>query len=191
MKTSTVATDRLAVTVVGLGVLALGATGAAWQLGRLPVPPDTTLHIRNVDAIVAAPWWPYALGVAAVLLAALGLRWLYAHRPGQSVGTAILPNSSSTGQLTLDVNTAASAAASALAHHPHVASASGTSRIDRGERIVELDVKLGTDPGALAAVTAAVEEINRDLGHALSGVPFRSRILLHAPRNAGGSSRVA
>jgi hypothetical protein len=191
VKRSTVITDRVATAAAGLGVLALGASAAAWQLGRLPVPPDSTLQIDGLDAIVGAPWWPYALVVVALVLIAVGVRWLYAHRPGQSVGATTLPNSSAAGELTLDLDTAASAAAAALLENPCVASASGTSRIDRGERIIQLDVTLGSDPGALAAVTDAVRVVSADLAGALDGVPFTSRVLLRTSRGAGRAPRVS
>ena len=192
MKRSTVTTDRLATAVAGVGVLALGAAAAAWQLGRLPVPSGSEVRIPDLDGVVGAAWWPYALGVVALLLIAIGLRWLYAHRPGQSVGTTELPNSSAAGELSVDVNTAATAAAAALERHAGIASASGTSRIDRGERIVELDVTLGSDPNALTAATTAIPGVSRDLATALEGVPFTSRVLLSAPRHGGaGNARVA
>ena len=189
MKRSTVTTDRLATAVAGAGVLALGAAAAAWQLGRLPVPSGSEVRIRNLDGIVGAAWWPYALGVVAIVLILIGLRWLYAHRPGQSVGTTELPNSGAAGELSVDVNTAATAAAAELQRHAGIASASGTSRIDRGERIIELDIKLGFDPDALTAATASVQGVNRDLATALAGVPFTSRVLLSAPRHGAGNSR--
>lgn len=191
MKRSTVTIDRLATAMAGVGVLALGAAAAAWQLGRLPVPAGSQLRVRNLNGIVDAAWWPYALGVVAIVLIALGLRWLYAHRPGQSVGTTELPNSSAAGELSVDVNTAATAAAAALARQAGIASASGTSRLDRGERVVELEVKLSTDPGALATATGAIPGVSRDLAIALEGVPFTSRVLLNAPRQGAGSTRVS
>lgn len=191
MKRNTVITDRLATAFVGAGFIALGATTAAWELGRLPKPPGSPVTIHGVDDVVEAPWWPYALGVVAVVLIAAGLRWLYAHRPGQSVGTMTLPDSSAAGELTVDVNTAAAAAGVVLLQNPCVASASGTSRIDRGERIIEIDVTLASDPSALAVVTDAAADVSADLAHALDGVPFSSRVLLRAPRTADPTPRVA
>ena len=191
MRRSTVTTDRLATAVVGLGVLAVGVAGAAWQLGRLPIPADSALHVPDLDGILASSWWPDALGAAALVLIALGLRWLYAHRPGQGVRATALPTSSAAGALSVDVHTAATAAAAALASAAHVASATGSTRVDRGERIVELTVTLDADPEALAAVTAAVDGVDRDLARALDGVPFTSRVLLCAPRTGGHHPRVA
>lgn len=190
MKRRTIAVDRLACAVAGAALVALGLAAAAWERGDLPVPADSTLTIPNSDSLFDTFWWPYALGAVALVLIAVGVRWLLSHRPGQTPGPAALPGSTGTGPLTVDLNSAAVAAAAGPSEHPHVHSASGHCRADRGQRVIEIDLKI--DPRAdLGELTSAIEGTRRDLETALDGVSFSSRILLSAARGSGAGARVA
>jgi hypothetical protein len=191
VKRRTVVIDRLSCAVLGGALIAAGAAAVAWEQDDLPVPVGGVLRIPSPSAVVDAVWWPLALGAAAAVVIVLGLVWLSSHRPGQTLGDASLPDSAPGGFLTVDLDTAASAAATDLARQPHIASASGTTTIDRGQRVIELDVKLESGADGLAASAPALEATRRDLATALDGVPFNTRILLRLPRNPRGKSRVA
>jgi len=188
VKRRTIAVDRLACALAGAALVAGGLAAAAWARGDLPVPADSALSIPNLDSVFDAFWWPYALGAAALVLIAVGVRWLLSHRPGQTPGPAPLPGSTGTAPLTVDLNSAAAAAAASLSEHPHVRSASGHCRADRGQRVIEIDLKI--DPRTdLGELTSAIDDTRRDLDTALAGVSFSSRILLSAAR--GSTARVS
>jgi hypothetical protein len=191
VKRRLVVIDRLSCAVLGGALIAAGAAAVAWERGDLPVPVGGVLRIPALPAVVDAAWWPFALGAAAIVVTVLGLVWLFSHRPGQTLGDASLPDSTPGGLLTVDLDTAASAAATHLARRPHIASATGTTMIDRGQRVIELDVKLESGADGLAASAPALEATRRDLANALDGVPFKTRILLRLPRHPRGNPRVA
>lgn len=191
MKRRTVVTDRLCCAVAGAALIAVGAFAAAWGHGDSPVPTGGTLTMPWLPGVVDAPWWPFALGAAGVVLIAVGLRWLFSHRPGQTLGSAPLPGSGGAGHLTVDLDTAASAAAEELSRRPHIAAASGTSLTDRGRRVIELDVKIDPSPADLKAALSTVDAVRRQLVAALDGVPVAVRVLLRTPPSRRGSRRVA
>ncbi|MCV7228016.1 hypothetical protein [Mycolicibacterium komossense] len=190
MRRGIVIVDRLGCAVVGSALIALGVAAAAWERGDLPVPRGGALRIPWSAAAAASPWWPLALGAAAIALILVGLRWLYSHRPGQTLGSMSLPGSGATGQLSVDVNTVAAAAAAELGSHPLIAAATGTSLIDRGQRIVELELKIEPGAGSLSAAATGVKAVQRDLAQALDGVAFTNRVLLRTARVPKGTSRV-
>jgi hypothetical protein len=190
VKRRTVAIDRLTCGLVGAAVTAAGLLTAGWAHGDLHVPAGSRLTIVNLDNVLSAPWWPFALGALAVILIVVGLRWLFSHRPGQTVGTTAVPGSSTAGTLTVDLDTAASAAAAALGQHPLIETASGTALLDRGQHVLELDVKVEPGPTALVAIDTVLEDTRRDLGLALDGVGFTTRILVRTARKPRGAARV-
>ena len=195
MKRRTVAIDRLGCAIAGGVLVAVGTTAAAWAHGDLRVPGDGALRAPWLPDVVNAGWWPVALGAAGLLLIAIGLAWLVSHRPGQTVGSVALPGASGAGSITVDLNTAATAAASALARQPHIAGATGTSLVDRGQRVIELHVEIEPSADALSAASTALDVTRRDLAAALDGVaigaPIATRILLRTPRVPRGANRVA
>ena len=190
MKRRTVTIDRLTCGLAGAAVTSTALIAAAWAHGDLHVPAGSRLTILDLDTVLDAPWWPFALGAVAVILVAVGLRWLFGHRPGQSVGTVAIPGSSTTGMLTVDLDTAASAAAAALAQHPLIESASGSALVDRGQHVLELDVKIEPGADALVAIDTLLADTRRDLALALDGIDFTTRILLRTARRPSGAARV-
>ncbi|CAN5338488.1 hypothetical protein BH11ACT6_BH11ACT6_00170 [soil metagenome] len=186
MKRSTVIVDRLACAVAGLALLSLGVAGAAWARGDLTYSVSTAWS----DQAVSAAWWPFALGAVAIVLVAVGIAWLFGHRLGQTPGPAALPGSTGSSLLTVDLDSAAEAAAASLGQHPMVLSAAGRCRADRGQKVIEVHLEI--DPATdLTALSAAVERTRADLAIALAGVPFSHRVLLRAARRRKGGARVA
>lgn len=190
MKRRTVVIDRLGCAIAGTGLIALGVSAAAWEHQELAVPPDRPLTLAWLPGAMAAGWWPFALAVAALVLLALGLSWLISHRPGQSVGSTAAPGSDAAGVVTVDLDSAAAAAAAELARQPHIVTASGTSLVDRGQRVIELDVVIDSTAAGLAASGSALDVVWRDLATAMDGVPVVIRFLLRAPRPTKGAARV-
>jgi hypothetical protein len=191
VKRRTVVVDRISCAIAGGALVALGLAAAGWQRGNLHVPAGGALSFPWLPDLANSAWWPVALGVVAIIAILVGVMLLFSHRPGQTLGSAALEDSDASGVLTVDLNSAASAAASGLAGQLHVVAASGTTAIDRGQRVVELDVKIAPAPGALVAAVAAAEGVQKDLAVALEGVPFRSRILLRTSNVPKGAARVS
>lgn len=191
MKRRTVVIDRLSCEITGGALIAVGLGAAAWERGYLQVPPGWTLSLPWLHAAENAPWWPVLLGALAVIVLVAGVFLLVQHRPGQTLGTVPLPGPSDAGSSAVDVNTAASAAAAGLARNPHVVAASGTSLIDRGQRVIELDVKFDAVSGGLPACADALDGVRRDLATALEGVPVSTRILLRTGQIRSDTTRVA
>jgi hypothetical protein len=189
VKRRTIAVDRLACAVTGVALVAVGLAAAAWERGYLPVAADSALTIPNLDGVLDTMWWPYALGAVALILIIIGIRWLITHRPGQTADAVPLTGSTDTAVLTVDLTSAAVAAAAGLAGRADVISASGRCRADRGQRVIELDVKVDARAD-LAHLSGALENTRGELSSALAGVPFSSRILLSVARSSG-TARVA
>jgi hypothetical protein len=190
VKRRTVVIDRLSCAAAGAALVALGLAAAAWRHGDLHIPPGSSVTVPALHTITRAGWWPFALGAAAIILIAVGLLWLFGRRPGQTLGSSALPGSSADGVLTADLDSAVAAAAATLAQHPQITTASGKSTIDRGQHVLELDLKIESTAGALAAVTPALDAARHDLAAALDGIAFSSRILLRTSRRSSAPSRV-
>ena len=190
MKRHIVAIDRLGCAIAGAGLIAGGVLTAAWARGDVAVGAADAVTMPWRQDVVDAAWWPFALGAAGIVLVMLGLAWLFGHRPGQTLGAMALPQSGSAGLLTVDVNSSASAAADDLARHPAVSAASGTSLIDRGQRVIELDVKIDPAGAGLPASLDAARAARGHLAAALDGLPVATRILIRASRPKTGAGRV-
>lgn len=191
MKRRTVATDRLICAIAGTALVAVGLGAVAWERGDLSLSPDSVVTLPWLAGIVDSAWWPWLLGAAGLVLIVIGLSWLISHRPGQTVGRTPFEGSRPNGTLAVDINTAARAAAAELERRPCISAASGTSRVDRGQRVIELDVKLEPTADGLIGSSAALTAVRQDLATALDGVPVVARILLRVPRAVEGAARVA
>lgn len=181
MNRATIAFDRIAVALMGLALIAVGVGAAAWQWGYLPETRQR-IDVPFAENTIQATWWPWALGAGAVVLVLVGLRWLFAHRPGRRVGRlSVSSTGDQAGQLSVDVDTIARCAADALAASDHVRSARGTTRSDRGERVVELTATLEPSPSALAQTAPVLTDTTRDIAFSLDDTRASTRILLRLP----------
>lgn len=186
--------DRVVVLLVGLVLLVVGVAAIAWPLGWLErwVPRTTDrLDAPWLTDAAERDWWPWALGVAGLLLVVLGLRWLVAHVPSRRLGDVGLPGTAATGRLTADAGAVASAAASAVQETPGVRIARGRALDDRARRTVELTVTV--EPTAdLGAVRDGVERVLADVARMLSSDAVSGRAHVRvAPRKREASTRVA
>lgn len=185
MSRATSVTDRLVVALAGLVLAAAGALTAAWRTGWAarwwPAGPagdgwPEQLPATDVSGLVAQPWWPWACLGAAVVLVLLGLRWFVAQLPGRADRRLDLEGSDREGRLRADLGALADAAASDLAGHDAVRSASG--RVVQAGRRRALDLVATVDPRTdvtelLGAVAASASRLEQALGTA---VPVRVRV---------------
>lgn len=181
--------DRLAVLLVGLAAVVVGAAAVLWQLD-LSDRVRGTVTASWLTTATTQGWWPWAVGAAGVLLVLLALRWLLAHVPGRRLTDVRLRGGNKTGRLTADLSALAAAGADSVLATPGVRSASGKAVDDRGRRTLQLTVTL--DPTAdLAVVVAATDQACRDLGAALGDPDTATRVHLHTARNPKGVKRAA
>lgn len=165
-----VGVDRTLVTLVGV-LLVLGGAGlVAVRAGLLPsvASPDVELDV-GAD-VVAQPWWAGACAVAGVVLVALGLWWLLAHRAGPRTSRLTLPGSRTGDRLRVVPDVVTHAAVAELEIDPHVRSAALALREEAGVLVLTGRVRvapradvaaLGDLVGGTARRTAEV--LSRDL----------------------------
>lgn len=175
-----VAVDRVVVLLLGLVLVALGAGAVAWQLDLGPKLPGTLAAPWLADLPEQA-WWPWALGLAAVLLVLIALRWIGAHAPSRKLATHPLPGSSPDGRLRIDLDALASAAADRLAEAPSVRSAKGHALGGKASGALEVTATVDSRAG-LGHVRAAIAEVGHELAMATDGtVPARYRLKVARP----------
>ncbi|MCY7400469.1 MAG: hypothetical protein LH477_05830 [Nocardioides sp.] len=137
MSRSVVVTDRVMAVVLGLVLVLAGLALGGWYLVAqgwvtVPVTAADELSTAPVQSAATAAWWPWALGVAGLVLTLLGLRWLTAHLPDRGVGRLRLSGTGAEGRLEVDAGAVASAAAASLEQVPGARSARGRVLRDRG-----------------------------------------------------------
>lgn len=176
MSRTTIAIDRFVTLLVGLLLIAAAVLAAGWWYdwwSFLPADVDSTDALEVTDR----RWYPWALAGAAVLLALLGLRWLFAHTPSRRVGELRLPGSGQEGRLQVDPSSAVSAACVALQSRPDVRRASGTVQRDRGQLVI--DIRATLEPYAqLTDVVPAVDESTATLVRSLERPDLHCRVRL-------------
>lgn len=182
--------DRIATIVVGLLLIAVGVFGIIWRLdvwAALPHESDTS---SVAQWLTSTGWWPWAAGLAGVVLILLALRWLWAHLPGRGVGDLNLPGTGPQGRLRFNAKSAASAAADVLASLPSVQSARGTVKRDRGQLIV--DLKVTADPHvSLRDLARDSDRVIADLVHVMGRQDLYGRVHLSVdPAASSGRARV-
>ncbi|WP_129667281.1 hypothetical protein [Phytoactinopolyspora endophytica] len=187
MSWAAAAAERIAVLVVGLVLVALGAAAAAWQQGWLPDVADR-LDVQTAVEWTGESWWPWAVGGAGVVLVILGLLWVAAHARLRTVGRMRLDGSGRSGRLTVDGSALMSPVVLDLEATPGVRDASGRVLSERKESVIELRVKV--DPGAdLDEVADATERASVQLGRLLRADPASDAGVTFRAVLTGGGSR--
>lgn len=181
MRRGVIALDRTVGLVIAFLLIAGGALALCWWYDVLPGAP-ATLKIHGPEDYTGASWWPWATGVAGVVLILLGLWWLARHLPRRVSGRFSLPGSGQDGRLHADAHAAVAAAATDLARIPEIRAGSGRVVADRGELVAELQCTI--EPAAdLETVHAAITRTAAEL-HAVLGLPhLRHRVRLRVARN--------
>ncbi|HET9631604.1 hypothetical protein [Terrabacter lapilli] len=165
MSRATLALDRVMTALVGLVLVTLGVLGILWWAGRLGSVP-TRVDLSAIRWWPRQQWWPWALGLAGLILVLLGLRWLVAHLPRRGISHLSLPGSGPQGRLHVAAGPVVDATADALARTPGVRSARGRIDHDRGQLVAHFDatIERGAD---LRTVAAAADAVTGELQAAL------------------------
>lgn len=145
MSRAAAAAERVAVLLVGLVLLIVGAAAVAWQRDWIPDAVDR-VDVSGALDLADEAWWPWAVGVLGVLLVAVALTWLGAHARRRGISHLRLPGSGRDGKLTVDSKALLSAAAVPLDETPGLTSRDGKILRDQREQVIELRAAL--DPGA-------------------------------------------
>lgn len=185
-----VGVDRTLLTLVGLALVAGGAMLVAVRAGWLPAvaPPDAVVDVSGATAAVAETWWAGACAVAALVLVALGLWWLLAHRPGPRTAVLTLPGSRSGDRLRVAPDAVTRAATADVEADPQVRSASLGLRQERGALVLTGRVRAA--PRAdVAALGALVDETTRRTAQVLSR-EVAGRVHLSVARRGSAERRL-
>lgn len=153
MSRSSLALDRIAVAVLGLLLIVIGAGALVWNTSWFAGIPET-ITAPGLALSARSWWWPWAVALAGVVLVLVGLRWLAAHAMAARAHAMPLTGSGEGGTLSADLSSVADAAARRLASDPNVHSAKGTALIDRGRRIMDITATAAAADVAAAAAAA-------------------------------------
>jgi hypothetical protein len=152
-----VTVDRIAVLLLGAGLLALGLAAVAWQRGALR--QARPLDLSTAAELAGTPWWPWSSGAAGIVLVLLALRWLFSHHPAPRVtrlGLADGRTADNVG-LTADASSVAQVAAATLTEHSNVIKATGRAAAEHGSPTITLTVTVPARSPLDAGVTAATD----------------------------------
>lgn len=188
MTRGTLAFDRVMTALAGAGLLALGVVGILWWAGRLGSAP-TRVDLSGIRWWATQQWWPWALVVGGVVLALVGLRWLFSHLPRSGVSHLTLPGSGSEGRLLVATGPAVDAAAGSLEQAPGVRSVRGRIDHDRGQVVASFVATIDRDAD-LRLVAAAVDEMTGRLQSVLERQDVYSRVVLRTTGRSRKAPRV-
>lgn len=151
--------DRTLLFILGLLAIGVASLAAAWVLDHLG-PRESLAELAA--PYVRTAWWPYAVLGAAVLLVAIGLWWLVAHRPGPRLRRLTIPGSTFEQRLQVQPDAAVSAANELLARRPEVSSSRLRLVLDHGTIVVSGRVSVRAD--------ADIAYTTRQIGQTLNGL---------------------
>lgn len=137
------AADRPAAAVIGLVLLAAGATVIDWRFDFVGV--WSRLDTSLIDAILDADWFPWVALGGALLLAGLALWWLLARLPYPVEGRVALAGTGS-DRIDLDVRSVAPRLRADLERHAPVDRVSSRRFELRGGQLIRLHAHV--DPRA-------------------------------------------
>ena len=187
MSRATLAVDRVAALIVGLGLVGAGATLLSWWRGDLGL--SGALDLSAVVKQTTQPWWPWGVALAGLVLVLLGVRWLVAHIPARGVAKIRLPDTGPQGRLSAEVRSVAQVAAQVLATTQGVRSARGTIQRDRGQIVARLTATI--EPHAdLHTITAAADAVAADLKSVLQRQDLHCQVNLRVAHRRRDLPRV-
>lgn len=173
--------DRFAALVLGLLLILLGLGMLVWNTDWLPRIPQMITAPGLVTA-AGTHWWPWALAGAGILLVLLALRWLITHTPKAKIKTQRLSGGEN-GVISVDLKEVAHGAAHALQQNSDIDSAKGKAIIDRGTRIIDLDVTANSAV-LLTEVTGSIDDVGRQIAEVLGDVTIATRTTIHVPKHS-------
>jgi hypothetical protein len=172
--------DRTVGVVLALALVAGGLLLVDWRLDLVTSLPDGVRISPLLDAS-AAPWWPFATAVVAVVLVLVGLRWIVAHLPRLGNPDTRLADSSGAGRINLDTASVARATAADLQSELVLPQARGRVQVRRGRPTVQLDAHCA--PGVdVADLRERAEQVARDMARAFPSGDLPLRVVVAAPR---------
>lgn len=153
--------DRVVLTLLALVLVAVGAWLLAWVLDLLPSGwwNPGRVRVGVTEGLTQNGWWPWALLVGGLLLAAIGAAWFVNHFRSSSVSTLSLRGDAEGGRLLLDSSALADGAAAALvAASDWVSGAKGKIVEQRRQLVLDLTatVRPDADLGAVSRTCDAV-----------------------------------
>lgn len=144
----------LGAALVAAAVLILRSTQAPDFSGELPVSP--------ISDAAQSDWWTWACAAAGVVLVALGVRWLAAHR-GPARAARITLAGDGEAALSAEVASVAEVAAGVLGDMPGVQAAKARAVVENGSPTITLTATVAARHG-LAAGACAADEVVRTVG---------------------------
>jgi hypothetical protein len=179
--------DRLAALFVGLLLILLGVALLVWNTDWLPGIPQA-VTAPGLATAAGTGWWPWALGVAGVLLMITALRWLLTHTPKARIKNLRLA-SGKDGTITADLGAVADAAARALAQAPDIHAAKGKATLDRGTRTIDLAVT-AYSPTSIPGATEHIDVVSHQIADVVGDVNVAVRTSIHVDKHPRREHRV-
>ncbi|MDG3009082.1 hypothetical protein G4X40_02840 [Rhodococcus sp. D2-41] len=173
--------DRLLVVLAGLALVLGGAFALAYRFG-VPFTHDWMRHMNRLWYYTAPDqnWWPYALGIAAVLTAFAGVALLATNLSRRRTDEAVLDDNT-LGTLTFEPSALACVLAATLSAAPGVREAKAGARNQRGTPTIS--ITLIAEPGTdIHDLTALAERTTRHLDESIGPVPLATRYFVQYER---------
>lgn len=173
--------DRLLVLLVGLVLVLGGAFALAYHFG-VPFAHDWMRHMDRLWYYTAPDqnWWPYALGIVAVLAAFSGVALLSTNLSRRRTDETVLDDNT-LGTLTFEPSALAGVIAGSLAGTQGVRDAKARARNERGTPTIS--VTLIAEPGTdIHDLTALAERTSRQLDESIGEVALAIRYFVQYER---------
>lgn len=175
--------DRLGTALFGILLSAVGTAAVAWQQDRLP----SYVHDARRTVEGSAPtdwhdqqWWPWALTAATVVAVAIGLRWLYAHRPRRQPAVLTVDSDE---HASVDLTSAARNVAAEFESTPGIGSATARVVQVRQSRVVRLSGIADDSETPTAELVESAARLRALSATALAGLAVETQVLI-TPRRA-------
>ena len=184
------AIDRIASTVVGLGLVAAGTALLDWRYRWLGTW-DETLSTARLDDVESSSWWPWVFAAGGIVLGALGLAWMLSHVPRPGERAVRLPGASDrTGSVRVDLHDVARAVAADFEASTGVTHVKGTARRQGRTHVIELRGQL--DPHVTGGdIESAAARCAHDVSDAFPDGHTVCRVLLGHDRRRPGRIRAS
>jgi len=180
--------DRLVCLLVGAALVVGALVVVDWKYRLVLDGYGDTWGTGAISDATSAPWWPWAVGGAGVVLVLLGLWWLLAHLPRTARSVVRLRDSDRSGRLEVDLSSVATAVGRDFEASSPVNDVSASTQEIGADRL--LVVRAHVDPRADGpTLTRAAQRITDDVRAAFDGERVHSRVVLEAPRRPRPTKR--
>lgn len=173
------AVDRILVLLLGVALVATGAWALLWLLDVDEAHSIARYYDSSVlENFLDSQWYPVALVAVAAAAALAGISLVSANlrrRKFDRLTASELPVGDS---ISVSVARVARSVGDSLAEKPDVDSASTSTTMDRGRRVVQWVVTAQPDID-LAGLVSDIQTADEDFHAALPGVELTTRFLVH------------